>query len=117
MLQFREEYGINLKKMSKIAKTSVRLLSMVETGDVTHPNIVDRIRKAYKLSKEEAYDLMPANYNPNGGNYDPDMYRVPDPADRDFVIKKTSKFDEYEDYYKNDKKWRKPNNERHRTFN
>ena len=117
MIQFREDNNIDLKKMSKKTKASIRLLSMVENGDVTHPNIAERIRKAYRLTKEEGYELMPPNYNPNGGKYDPDMYKIPDPENSHFVIKKAKKYDEYEDYMKHDKRWREPNNaKRYRTF-
>ena len=48
---------------------------MVEDGAVTHPKIVERIRKAYKLTELEAEELMPLHRRPNGGDYDPTRYQ------------------------------------------
>lgn len=64
--------------MSKIAHVSPLLLGMVENGAVTHPIIVERIRKAYKLTEIESYELLPVHRRPNSPEYDPDKYKPPE---------------------------------------
>ena len=41
---------------------------------VTHPDIVRRIAKAYKLTKDQRTMMLPPNHRP-GKDYDPDRYK------------------------------------------
>ena len=106
MIEFRERWNIDYVKMAKKLHISPLLVSMVEDGHVTHPNIARRMQKLYGLTEEESYELMPPNYRPNGGMYDPDMFRAPE--DRQFVLFKKP-YDEYESYERKDKRWMEAN--------
>lgn len=77
MIRFREENRIPIDKMAKKLHIGLLLLSMLEDDEtcVTHPEIVKRIAKAYKLTKEQKIAMLPENYRPDP-NYDPDKYRI-----------------------------------------
>lgn len=82
MIDWRTKNYVTLRKLSEKYGISETLLSMVEAGEVTHPNIVKKIAKAYGLTKEESYELMPENHRPNSPGYEPDKYKLPDPTER-----------------------------------
>lgn len=74
MVAKRTGWGLTRKNLADEIGISQDLLGMVENGDVTHPNIVEKIKEAYELEDEEAELLLPINRRPNGGKYDPDQY-------------------------------------------
>ncbi len=96
MKAYREKNWYSIEKMSRKSGASTVLLKMVESGHVTHPKIAEQIGKAYKLTKEDIYELMPENYRP-GEKYDPDKYVefIPDP--KHAVIGRTTQ--DERDYY------------------
>ena len=96
MKAYREKNGYSIEKMSRKSGASEVLLRMLERGNVTHPKIAEQVGKAYKLSKEDIYELMPENYRP-GENYDPERYVEFVPGSKYSVIGKT-RSDE-RDYY------------------
>ena len=63
------------KDAAKKCGISEDLYKMVEAGEVTHKNIVKRIQKVFKLSDEQAEELLPENYRPSSPKYDPDLYK------------------------------------------
>jgi hypothetical protein len=63
--------------MARKCKISSGLLREVEDGWVTHPNIVIRIQRAYKLNDIDAESLLPMNRRMHGGDYEPDRYLMP----------------------------------------
>lgn len=79
IFQKRMLKGLTLKAAAKKIGCSHVILSMLEKGDITHPNIAKRVKDFYKLTDEEYYQLIPKNYRP-GKDYDPDKYKelVPD---------------------------------------
>jgi transcriptional regulator with XRE-family HTH domain len=84
MIEWREKRHVTLEIMAKAAQCSEYLLEQIELDDqfVTHPNIAQRIAKAYKLTKTQYYSMIPENYRP-GPNYDPDRYVE---EERDFGV-------------------------------
>lgn len=86
MREFRKERQLTLRIMSDRSGVSETLLGMVENGNVTHPKIVKQIQDAYQLSDLEAEELMPKNYRPRGGDYDPDRYKPPELSFTDKVM-------------------------------
>ena len=96
MKAYREKNGYSVERMSRKSGASTVLLRMVENGNVTHPKIAEKIGKAYKLDKEDIYELMPENYRP-GENYDPDKYVEHVDVTNDRIFPKQSTFDD--DYY------------------
>lgn len=95
MVEFREKYGLSIRQMAEICGTSSDILGMVEKGDVTHPKIVERIRKGYKLTDLEAEELLPINRRPHGGDYDPDRYVTEIDPTMTAIIPKQSVIDAY----------------------
>lgn len=92
MKAYREKNGYSIEKMSRKSGASEVLLRMLERGNVTHPKIAEQVGKAYKLSKEDIYELMPENYRP-GDHYDPE--RCVEHVDRtnDRIFPKQSAYD------------------------
>ena len=75
MIKRREKYRISRKKMALKCGCSEKLLQIIEEEDgVTRPNIAKRIGLAYGLTELEIEELMPINYRPHGGDYEPDRY-------------------------------------------
>ena len=83
MIRFRKEHGVTIQKMANKCKISKSLLEMLESSDqeITHPNIAERVRKAYKLTNEQYEGLMPEHYRKSSPNYDPDKYKPIDEYD------------------------------------
>lgn len=77
MIAHRTAARISIDKMAAKLKISPYLLTMLEEDEacVTHPEIVKRIAKAYKLTKEQRTMMLPPNYRP-GPNYEPDRYKL-----------------------------------------
>lgn len=73
IFQKRIELGLTLRAAAEKIDISEALLSLVENGHVTHPNIAKRIKRYYKLTNEEYYQLIPENYRP-GDKYEPTKY-------------------------------------------
>lgn len=96
MKVYREKHGYSIEKMSRKSGASAALLNMLEYGNVTHPKIAEQVGKAYELSKEDIYELMPENYRP-GENYEPDKYVRKPPDIRNVIIEKLTK--DERDYY------------------
>ena len=78
MIEFRKMRDVSLNVMAKACECSSGLLRMLEEdrNSVTHPRIARRIAKAYKMTAEQAENLLPINYRPHGGDYDPDRYKT-----------------------------------------
>lgn len=96
MKAYREKNGYSIEKMSRKSGVSSVLLNLVESGHVTHPKIAEQIGKAYKLSQEDIYELMPENYRP-GENYEPGKYVEEVDYNNDRIFPKQTAGDE--DYY------------------
>lgn len=79
MIDYREKRRFTRDFMANKLKISPKLLEMLEENDqeVTHPEIVKDIAKAYRLTKEQKTMMLPPNYRP-GPDYDPDRYKYPD---------------------------------------
>lgn len=76
MIAWRKKRNLPLDVMSKNCGVSVEILNLVEQGGITHPKLVNKIRKVYKLTEREAEELMPENYRKSSSKYDPDLYKV-----------------------------------------
>lgn len=96
MKTYREQHGYSIKVMSRKSGASEVLLRMLESGNVTHPKIAEQVGRAYKLGKEDIYELIPENYRP-GEHYDPDRYVEYVPDSKHAIIGKTSQ--DERDYY------------------
>ena len=77
MKAYRMEHGYSIEDMKWKTGASEVLLRMLEKGNVTHPKIAKKVGKAYHLTKEEIYELMPENHRP-GEKYNPDKYKPND---------------------------------------
>lgn len=77
MIEYRKEHGIDIQRMAKKCRISKTLLRLLEENDqeVTHPNIAERVSRAYKLTKKQTEGLMPEHYRKSSPNYNPDLYR------------------------------------------
>ena len=107
MVTFREKMHADLDTMASKCGTSRILLGMVENGEVTHPEIVKRIQKQYKLTDIEAEELLPINRRPHHPEYDPDRYvSDKDKEKRITIVSNKSKESEFL-AYKNDMYGRK----------
>ena len=60
--------------ISRKIGVSSGLIGMVENGDVTHPIIVEKLKAFFKLTDEEAEELLPKNRRTHDPEYDPDKY-------------------------------------------
>ena len=72
----RHMLGWTPKVAAKICGISEDLYKLIEGGEVTHKNIVKRIQKVFKLTDEQAEELLPENYRPSSPKYDPDRYKA-----------------------------------------
>lgn len=81
MTTYRESLGLTILQMATRCRISQSLLSMLEgdESNVTHPNIVKRVGKAYKLTKAQRTAMLPPNHRP-GPDYNPDKYKE-DPSE------------------------------------
>lgn len=96
MINYRKENNLSLISLSLASGVSVHLLELVENGNVTHPSIAEKIRKAYKLTRKDAEDLMPKNQRKSSDEFEPDKYRLPDDYKKVKPIhKKVSEIDAY----------------------
>ena len=77
MIKWRNKNRITLRFLSDRSGVSETLLSMVEAGEVTHPKIVKKIQKVYRLNDLEAEELMPKIHRPHDPEYEPDKYKHP----------------------------------------
>lgn len=78
MLERRSSLRMSRENMASKLKISPKLLAMLEEDEacVAHPLIVDRVAKAYKLTKDQRIMMLPENHRP-GPHYDPDRYKFP----------------------------------------
>lgn len=103
MIEWRKENHITLRMLSNRSGVSETLLSIVERGEVTHPKIVEKIQKVYKLTDSEAEELLPENYRKSSPKYDPNKFvplEVLDNYDNfiDTTLKVNKAKDEYDRY-------------------
>lgn len=79
MVQYRVEHRMSLYDMHWKCRVSLYTLRHLEEDDeyVTHPNMVERIAKAYELTEEQKIGMLPRNYRP-GPDYDPNRYVIED---------------------------------------
>lgn len=80
MIAYRKSVGASIQQMARKCKCSVTLLRMIEgyNKEVTHPNIAERIGRAYRLTDAETEMLMPEHYRKSSPNYNPDLYKYSD---------------------------------------
>lgn len=99
MIAYRESKGMSIKEMAQKCQISEILLRKLEGDDtcVTHPNIVQRVAKAYKLTKAQRTAMLPPNHRP-GPNYNPDLYKEAPEDPRDFRIMPSEKRGFYGSY-------------------
>lgn len=74
MIDYRINNGYLIEDMARKCATSETVISILERGGVTHPNIVWRVQREYKLTDEEANQLLPKNYRPGTPDYDPNKF-------------------------------------------
>lgn len=88
MKKWREENGITLKQMSTRSGISESLLSLIEEGGVTHPDIAKIFVSAYGFPEECVEEIIPKNYRKSDEEYDPNRYRRTENVDgkNKFVI-------------------------------
>lgn len=77
MIEYREKRKLSFYDLSDKCGVSAGLISMIERGHVTHPNIVKKLKKLYSLTDIEAEELLPENRRKHGNDYDPDRYVSP----------------------------------------
>ena len=75
MLKLRDENDISLQTMSNRTGVSAGLISMIEGGFVTHPDIARKLQDGYGLTDEETEMLMPEIHRKSSPNYEPDKYK------------------------------------------
>ena len=56
---------------------SAGLLSCIEGGYVTHPDIARKVQKGYHLTDEETELLMPEIHRKSSPLYEPDKFKAP----------------------------------------
>jgi transcriptional regulator with XRE-family HTH domain len=95
MKQWRETYGIDYSYLSKITGISSGLIGMVEHGDVTHPKIVGRLQEFFKLTDDEAEELLPKNRRPHDPEYEPDKYVAEVDRQPPIVAQKQTLYERY----------------------
>lgn len=76
MAGVRHLLGWTPKDAAKKCCISEGLYNRIEDGDVTHPKIVKCIQKVFKLTDEQAEELLPENHRPSSPKYDPDRYKT-----------------------------------------
>lgn len=95
MYEWRMKTGTTLRVISIMTGISETLLGMVETGEVTHPKIVEKIKKAYKLTDLEAEQLMPKIHRPHDPEYEPDKFKRPPELFKEKLLPKKEEIFEY----------------------
>lgn len=76
MIKWRESKRLSFNDISKLVGISGKLIAMIESGEVTHPKIVEKIKNFYEFSDNEVEELLPKNRRPSDPNYDPDKYVI-----------------------------------------
>lgn len=77
MVDYRNAHNVTQEQMAWKANVPFKIIEILESGGVTHPNIVKRIAKAYELTEDEAEELLPENRRPHHPDYDPNKYVMP----------------------------------------
>ena len=95
MIKWRSDMKIPLRYVSRKTGVSETLLSMVESGEVTHPKIVKKIQTFYKLTDIEAEELMPKIHRPHAPEYEPDKFRHPVDIFTEKLMPKKELIEEY----------------------
>lgn len=77
MIHYRMRHKLSETEMARRCKISTGLLTDLEENDkyVTHPRIVERVAAAYRLTRQQAEQMLPPNYRP-GPDYDPGRYVI-----------------------------------------
>lgn len=88
MVAWRTERRLDLEPVANALDISPGLLDMIETGDVTHPNIARRIQELMKFTDEETEELMPEIHRKSSDKYEPDKFVHREPEDFDLTKKK-----------------------------
>ena len=101
MQQIRVEEGISLELMSNKTGVSAGLISLIEGGYVTHPDIARKLQIGYGLNDEETEMLMPEIHRKSSPKYEPDKFV--DLSDKKQVIPVPYHEHEEIDLYKSDK--------------
>ena len=101
MVDYRNARQLDPELIARKLDISPGLLEMIESGDVTHPNIALRIQEFYGLSETETEELMPRNHRKGDADYDPDKFKLPEPTN-----KSPSASNDIYYYYLHDKKAR-----------
>ena len=79
MIEYRKKHNFTVEQMAEICNVSKRIIIMLEeTYEITHPKLVKRIRKGYKLTEKEAEELMPEIHRKSSPFYEPDKYVIKD---------------------------------------
>ena len=76
MIELRTKNDLSFEYISDKTGVSQTLISLVENGQVTHPLIVEKLAKFYKLTKLEAEQLLPVNRRKHSKEYEPDKYVI-----------------------------------------
>lgn len=95
MIDFRTSRGLSLRNMQQRSGVPSVVLGTVEDGNVTHPNFVKRIKKAYKLTDEEAELLLPKNRRKHDPEYNPNKYVIEPDITAQRLLPKQSVIDRY----------------------
>lgn len=77
MILFRLDNQLTFQTLQDITGVSKGIISMVEAGEVTHPNIVAKLQKFYDLSDIEAEELLPEVRRKSSPRYDPTHFVSP----------------------------------------
>ena len=100
MKEYRKKHGYSIEVMSRKSGASPSLLRLLERGNVTHPVIAQQVGKAYELTTDEIYMLMPAIHRPNDPNYNPGKYKpIEDQSENNTWIFVPQTMDEAEIYF------------------
>ena len=76
MIKWRVSKSLSFNDISKLIGISGKLIAMIESGEVTHPKIVEKIKNFYDFSDNDVEELLPKNRRPSDPNYDPDKYVI-----------------------------------------
>ena len=88
MIRFREKYALTIQDMAKKSRVPKSLLELMEASDADyiHPNMAERIGKAYKLNREQIESLKPEHHRIASPNYNPNLYKIEDYEYGEFKI-------------------------------
>lgn len=95
MQKWREKRGLSYADISQRCGVSAGLISCIEGGWVTHPNIVSKLQKVYKLTDLQSEELLPEHRRPHGNDYEPDRYVEKVDTSTDRILPKQSLIDRY----------------------